>query len=146
MSRVLVIDDDVQINELLGKVLVRAGYQVQTAQTGEAGLAMLADFPADLIIVDKNLPRMHGAEVIREARRRFPFVAVILITAFPEPFSLGPEKFNGYLGKPFKNLQVIEDAAQQALDAAHEVRQRDELKHRLSQVVAELTPGVKKRP
>ncbi len=146
MKRILVIDDDVEINELVGKVLVRAGYQVRTAANGEDGLAFLSEFPADLIIVDKNLPRMHGAEVIREARRRFPFIAVILITAFPEPFSLGQERLNGYLGKPFKNLKAIEDAVAAALDSADEIRRRDELKSRLSQVVAELTPGAKKRP
>ena len=146
MRRVLVIDDDVQINELVAKVLVRAGYEVQTAETGEDGLAMLATFPADLIIVDKTLPRMHGAEMIREARRRMPFVAVVMITAFPEPFALGPERLNGYLGKPFKTLKAIEDAASQAIDSANEIRQREELKSRLSQVVAELTPGAKKRP
>ena len=146
MKRVLVIDDDVEINELVGKVLVRAGYQVKTAANGEEGLALLTEFPADLIIVDKNRPRMHGAEVIREARRRFPFIAVILITAFPEPFALGQERLNGYLGKPFKSLKAIEDAVIQALESAEEIKLRDELKSRLSQVMADLAPGAKKRP
>ena len=145
-KRILVIDDDLEINELVGKVLVRAGYQVKTATNGEDGLALLNEFPADLMIVDKNLPRMHGAEVIREARIRMPFVAIILITAFPEPFSLGQERLNGYLGKPFKSLKAIEEAVAQALDSADEIRRREELKTRLSQVVAELTPGAKKRP
>ena len=144
--RILVIDDDLEINELVSKVLVRAGYQVRTATNGEDGLAILQEFPADLMVVDKNLPRMHGAEVIREARRRFPFIGVILITAFPEPFALGQERLNGYLGKPFKSLKAIEDAVLQALDSAEDIRRRDELKSRLSQVMAELTPGHKKRP
>lgn len=145
-KRILVIDDDLEINELVGKVLIRAGYQVKTATNGEDGLALLGEFQPDLMIVDKNLPRMHGAEVIREARKRMPFVSVILITAFPEPFSLGPERLNGYLGKPFKSLKAIEDAVTQALDSADDIRRREELKTRLSQVVAELTPGAKKRP
>ena len=146
MKRILVIDDDVEINELVGKVLVRAGYQVRTAANGEDGLEILREFSADLIIVDKNLPRMHGAEVIREARRRYPFIGLILITAFPEPFELGQDRLNGYLGKPFKSLKAIEDAVAQALDSADEIKHRDELKSRLSQVMAELTPGAKKRP
>ena len=146
MKRILVIDDDVEINELVAKVLVRAGYEVRTATTGEDGLVVLDTFTADLMIVDKNLPRMHGGEVIVQARRRFPFVAVILITAFPEPFALGPERLNGYLAKPFKSLKAIEEAVTAALDSAEELRRRDELRVRLSQVVAELTPGPKKRP
>jgi two-component system NtrC family response regulator len=146
MKRVLVIDDDAEINELVAKVLVRAGYEVRTADTGEDGLVVLDTFAADLMIVDKNLPRMHGGEVIVQARRRFPFVAVILITAFPEPFAMGPERLNGYLAKPFKSLKAIEDAVIAALDSAEDLRRREELKVRLSQVVAELTPGAKKRP
>ena len=145
MKRILVIDDDVEINELVAKVLVRAGYEVRTATTGEDGLVVLESFAADLMIVDKNLPRMHGCEVIVQARRRFPTVAVILITAFPEPFALGPERLNGYLAKPFKSLNAIEEAVTAALDSAEDLRKREELKVRLSQVVAELTPGPKKR-
>ena len=146
MKKILVIDDDAEINELVAKVLVRAGYEVRTATTGEDGLVVLDTFVADLMIVDKNLPRMHGGEVIVQARRRFPFVAVILITAFPEPFALGPERLNGYLAKPFKSLKGIEEAVVAALDSAEDLRRREELKVRLSQVVAELTPGPKKRP
>lgn len=146
MKRILVIDDDPEIDELVGKVLVRAGYEVRTATNGEDALAILATFDADLMIVDKNLPRMHGAELIREARRCVPAIAVILITAFPEPFALGPERLNGYLAKPFKSLKAIEDAVAQALDSADEIKRRDELRTRLSQVMAELTPGAKKRP
>ena len=145
MKRILVIDDDIEINELVAKVLVRAGYDVRTTTTGEDGLAILDTFTADLMIVDKHLPRMHGGEVIVQARRRFPGVAVILITAFPEPFAMGPERLNGYLAKPFKSLKAIEEAVLAALDSAEDLRKREELRVRLSQVVAELTPGPKKR-
>lgn len=146
MKKILVIDDDVEINQLVAKVLLRAGHDVRTAATGEEGLLLLEAFAADLMIVDKNLPGMHGGEVIARARRRFPFVAVILITAFPEPFAMGPERLNGYLAKPFKSLKAIEEAVVAALDSAEDLRRREELKIRLSQVVAELTPGPKKRP
>jgi CheY-like chemotaxis protein len=146
MKRVLVIDDDVEVHELIGRVLLRAGYQVRTAASGEEGLDVLDNFPADLLVVDKNLPGMHGGEVIFQARRRFPVMAVILITAFPEPFSLGPERLNGYLAKPFKSLKAIEEAVAAAIEGAEGLRQRAELKSRLSQVMAELTPGLKKRP
>src|SRR5205814_9162177 len=111
LKRILVIDDQPEVCSLLKKVLEREGrYQVVTAFTGEDGLAALAKEPIDLMIVDKNLPRMHGGEVIVHARKKLPQLAVILITAFPEPFSLPPERLDGYLAKPFKNLKAIEDA------------------------------------
>ncbi len=145
MSRILVIDDDQAIGELLAKVLTRRGYDVRTALTGEAGLAMIPEFEPELLIVDKMLPEMHGSEVISQARQQRPFIGVILITAFPEPFSLGPDRLDAYLPKPFKNLRLIEETVQKALESAAEARRRDELKSKLAQVVAELTPGAKRR-
>ena len=143
--RVLVVDDEPAVNDLVSKVLVRAGYTVRTCETGEDALEQLRREPAELIIVDKNLPRMHGGEVIIHARKMLPHVAVILITAFPEPFALPPERLDGYLAKPFKSLKAIEEAAAQALDSSEAARRRFELRDRLNQVVAELTPGAKKR-
>ena len=145
MSRILVIDDDQAIGELLGKVLLRRGYEVQTALDGEAGLELIDTFDPELLIVDKMLPGMHGSEVIAQARLKRPYLGVILITAFPEPFSLGPDRLDAYLAKPFKNLRLIEETVQKALESAADARRRDELKSKLAQVVAELTPGAKRR-
>ena len=144
-KRILVIDDAPEVCSLVKKVLDRAGYAVITAGTGEEGLELLAKDPVDLIIVDKNLPRMHGGEVIVHARKKLPQVAVILITAFPEPFSLPPERLDGYLAKPFKSLKTIEEAVAQALESSDAARRRTALRDRLNQVVAELKPGPKKR-
>ncbi len=145
MSRILVIDDDQSIGDLLAKVLSRRGHEVRTALDGESGLELIDTFDPDLLIVDKMLPGMHGSEVIAHARLKRPYLGVILITAFPEPFSLGPDRLDAYLAKPFKNLRLIEETAQKALESAAEAKRRDELKSKLAQVVAELTPGAKRR-
>jgi CheY-like chemotaxis protein len=144
-SKILVIDDQVEVCELLRKVLARSGHQVVTAGSGEEGLELLENDPVDLLIVDKNLPRMHGGEVIVRARKLLPQIAVILITAFPEPFSLPPERLDGYLAKPFKSLKSIEEAVGAALEASSAARRRLELRGRLSQAVADLAPRAKKR-
>lgn len=144
-KKVLVVDDAPEVCSLVGKVLTRAGYQVTSAPSGEDALELIRRQPVDLIIVDKNLPRMHGGEVIVQARKLLPQVAVILITAFPEPFSLPPERLDGYLAKPFKSLKTIEEAVVQALESSEAARRRFELRDRLTQVVAELTPGAKRR-
>jgi CheY-like chemotaxis protein len=143
--RVLVVDDQIEVCELVKKVLVRAGYLVDSAGTGEEALEMLAKQPVDVVIVDKNLPRMHGGEVITQARRLLPDLAVILITAFPEPFALPPERLDGYLAKPFKSLKAIEEAVAAALESSLAAKRRWELRDRLNQVVADLRPGAKKR-
>ena len=144
-KKVLVVDDQPEVCSLVQKVLERVGYVVKTAWTGEEALDLLKKEPVDCVIVDKNLPRMHGGEVIVQARKLLPNVAVILITAFPEPFSLPPERLDGYLAKPFKSLKTIEEAVAQALESSDAARRRFELRDRLNQVVADLKPGAKKR-
>lgn len=143
--RILVVDDQPEVCSLVQKVLQRGNYEVLTAWSGEDAVALLRKQPVDLIIVDKNLPRMHGGEVIVQARKLQPNIAVILITAFPEPFSLPPERLDGYLAKPFKSLKTIEEAVAAALESSEAARRRFELRDRLNQVVATLQPGAKKR-
>jgi CheY-like chemotaxis protein len=144
VSRILVIDDEPEVLQLIAKVLVRAGHEVDLAPNGEAGLERLATFAPDLLIVDKMLPQMHGGEVIARARAQRPDLAVMMITAFPEPLTLGPERLDAYLPKPFKTLAAIEEAVKSALESAEAARKRNELKERLSQVMAELAPLRKK--
>lgn len=144
-KKILIVDDQPEVCSLVQKVLARVGYEVLTAWTGEDAIELIKKTPVDLVIVDKNLPRMHGGEVIVQARRLLPQVAVILITAFPEPFSLPPERLDGYLAKPFKSLKTIEEAVASALESSEAARRRFELRDRLNQVVAELKPGAKKR-
>ncbi|MBX7100199.1 MAG: response regulator [Myxococcaceae bacterium] len=146
MSRLLIVDDEPEVVDLLAKVLVRAGHEVRTAGCGEDALRVLQDgYDAELLLVDKMLPRMHGAEVIVAARRLKPAVAVILLTAFPEPFAVPPERLDGYLAKPFKSLAQVEEAVKDALEGAAAARRREELRTRLNQVVADLTPAAKNR-
>jgi CheY-like chemotaxis protein len=142
-TRVLVIDDEPEVCELLGKVLARAGYDVVTALSGEAGLGALDESVACLV-VDKLLPHLGGLEVMAEARRRRPGLPVVLVTAHPEPFSLGDERPDCVLAKPFKNLSAIEEAVKVALEA-RPVGALSELKERVAAVVAEMSPLRRKR-
>lgn len=144
MSRVLVIDDEPDVCELLGKVLARAGYDVVTAHTGEAGLQALDDGAIACLVVDKLLPHMGGLEVMAEARRRQPGLPVVLVTAHPEPFSLGDERPDAVLAKPFKNLAAVEDAVRAAIEA-RPPGPLTELRDRVVAVVSEIAPIRRKR-
>jgi CheY-like chemotaxis protein len=143
--QVLVIDDDADICTLVARTLTRAGYDVLTALTGEAGLSLLELGPVDCLIVDKMLPGMHGGEVINEARRRFPGIPVVLISGYSEPLSFGAQRPDVTLGKPFKSLAAIESAVSEALASRPGVSAVESLKERLTQVVAEIAPLRRKR-
>lgn len=69
-KRVLTIDDSKTIRDMVALALRRAGYEVLQAENGIKALILLDDSPVDLIITDLNMPRMDGAEVVRELRTK----------------------------------------------------------------------------
>jgi excisionase family DNA binding protein len=78
--RVLIVEDDDGVRNLLAKALSLADYQVHVAADGSAGLERLAQYSYDLLIVDLNLPGMNGLSLVRQARRTDPVVPAIVIT------------------------------------------------------------------
>lgn len=144
MMRVVVIDDEPEVCDLVGKVLARAGHEVLVAHSGEAGLELLATHEVHCLVLDKQLPRMGGLEVLAETRRRWPRLPVVLVTAHPEPFTLEAERPDAVLPKPFKSLTAIEEAVATALEARRQPALAG-LKERVAAVVAEMTPGRRRR-
>jgi len=113
-SRVLVVDDESSIRELLAKTLALAEYDVDTAPDGRAALERLRLGNYDLLIADLKMPGMDGLTLIREAKRLKADIPLIIITSFCtessaiEALNLGVA---GYLTKPFRVPQVLAAAA-----------------------------------
>jgi excisionase family DNA binding protein len=112
--RVLVVDDEAAIRDLLSKTLALAEYDVDLAQDGRTALERLRIIPYDLLITDLKMPGIDGLTVIREARRLKADIPVIIITGFSteasaiEAVNLG---VSGYLTKPFRVPRVLAAAA-----------------------------------
>jgi excisionase family DNA binding protein len=112
--RVLVVDDEASIRDLLSKTLALAEYDVDVAPDGRAALDRMRMYPYDLLIADLKMPGMDGLAVIREAKRYKADLPVIIITGFStessaiEAVNLGVA---GYLTKPFRVPQVLAAAA-----------------------------------
>lgn len=112
--RVLVVDDESSIRELLAKTLALAEYDVDTAPDGRAALERLRMGYYDLLIADLKMPGMDGLTLIREAKRLKADMPVIIITGMStelsaiEAVNLG---VTGYLTKPFRVPQVLAAAA-----------------------------------
>ena len=85
MSRVLVIDDNVDIREMLLLKLQLAGFQARAAADGERALQQLAAEPADIIITDLFMPEKDGVETITEIRERYPDVSIIAMSGWQSP-------------------------------------------------------------
>ena len=71
-GRILVIDDDDAVRGLLQQSLLDAGYEVQSAPDGGAGMRLMADHEFDLVVTDLIMPDQEGIETIRELQRRLP--------------------------------------------------------------------------
>jgi excisionase family DNA binding protein len=112
--RVLVVDDEASIRDLLSKTLALAEYDVDVAPDGRAALDRMRMYPYDLLIADLKMPGMDGLSVIREAKRYKADLPVIIITGYStessaiEAVNLGVA---GYLTKPFRVPQVLAAAA-----------------------------------
>ena len=80
--RVLVVDDEASIRDLLAKTLALAEYDVDVAPDGRSALERMRLYPYDLLIADLKMPGMDGLTVIREAKRYKADLPVIIITGF----------------------------------------------------------------
>ncbi|MFD4832986.1 response regulator [Streptomyces uncialis] len=109
MPRVLLIEDDPSVREGVELGLRRRGHEVRTAATGEAGLAALAEFQPDLLLLDLMLPGVNGVEVCRRVREDSQ-LPIIMLTARGDDFDvvIGLEAgADDYIVKPART-EVIE--------------------------------------
>ena len=80
MANVLVVDDEVEVAEVIRRVLERAGYAVTIAHNAAAGLEAVARQVPHVVITDVIMPKVHGVELIKILRERYPAVRVIAIS------------------------------------------------------------------
>src|SRR5437879_10106116 len=114
---ILVVDDEAEIREGLELLLRSEGYGVESAETGDAGLARLDEQPFDLLLLDVSLPDRNGLELLREIRRRDPYLSVVLITAYASIDTARAAFKSGaphYITKPWSNDEPLPQGAQAA--------------------------------
>src|SRR5439155_23681382 len=79
-ASLLIVDDDEGLLRLIERSLRRAGYATATATTGQAALARLQQAPADLLLLDLNLPDITGQEIVRQLTRNGSSLPFIIVT------------------------------------------------------------------
>ncbi len=114
--RILAVDDDAVILEVLATYFSDRGYYVQTRLNGREALDALREEEFDLVISDIDMAGMNGFEFLRLARRNHPSLGIILMTAFEDRFPVSEALSagaDGYITKPFslKKLSLIFDSA-----------------------------------
>jgi len=116
-GRVLVVDDEPDLLDVLGALLTDAGWQVDTAPNGRAALRLVDGHRYEVVLSDIDMPGMNGLELLREIRARDLDVPVLLITGHPRVDTAVEALENGalrYLRKPIRERDLasaVEDAA-----------------------------------
>lgn len=111
--RVLIIDDETAILNMLDQVLSRKGYQVDTADSGEKGLKKLQSNDYDLVITDMVMGKMSGEDMLQEVRQlKGDHVPVIAMSG--TPWLMDKHLFNAVLPKPY-SLKVLFEMMQNFL-------------------------------
>ena len=109
MEKILIVDDEHSMRDVLSIMLKRAGYAVTTAGDGEEGIAHINKDIYDLVITDLKMPKLGGLEVLKAVKEVSPETVVLVITAFASTDSAVEAMKRGaydYLTKPFQVDEV----------------------------------------
>jgi two-component system, OmpR family, KDP operon response regulator KdpE len=108
-SRILVVDDEVQIARVLKTSLQAQGYDVKTAADGEAGLNAAMDWLPDLVVTDLSMPAMNGIELCRAVRERSQVPIIVLSVRGEEKNKIDAldAGADDYVTKPFSVNELL---------------------------------------
>ena len=108
--RILIIEDDRKMSEALVSGLESAGYQIETAASGEEGFYLVHKLRPDLLLLDLTLPQRNGLEILRQLRQDGVDIRVLILTSHNtvedrvEGLNTGADD---YLGKPFSFPELL---------------------------------------
>ncbi len=107
--QILVVDDEANLRRVLAAQLGRDGYEVHTAEDGEAGLAFINEHHVDLVITDLRMPKLGGMDLLRVVQREAPAIPVVILTAHGTVDNAVEALKTGafdYITKPFDQEEV----------------------------------------
>jgi two-component system cell cycle response regulator CpdR len=109
--QILIVEDDEAMREFLCQAISRSGYYVEAVPDGTEALRRVEESHFDLLLTDIRMPGIDGLELARIARRRYPELSVLLVTAYVQD-ALGATDLDGVglnvLSKPFNLSELID--------------------------------------
>jgi len=107
--RVLVVDDEQFLRQILVRIVKRDGYQVEEAANGREALEKMAQKHFDLVITDIKMPEIDGMELLARVAEEYPDSQVVVITSHSGEVSSREAIAGGashFISKPFKNVEI----------------------------------------
>jgi CheY-like chemotaxis protein len=113
VRRILIVDDEPALREILAAVLADEGYAVQTAADGRSALDLITTAPPDLVITDISMPRLDGWGLLVQIRQDDPTLPVLLISAIRPTFTgtghpAPAADHTAFLAKPFDLAELLD--------------------------------------
>ena len=121
-GKILVVDDEPEVRQLMEHFLTGCGYEVRIAENGRLALAALDTFMADVVLLDMHMPEMDGLETLKRLAARSPSLPVIMVTVNDDVETTTHLLQMGaadYVPKPF-NLEYLEQAINIQLSATRD--------------------------
>ncbi|SLM32082.1 Response regulator receiver (modular protein) [Desulfamplus magnetovallimortis] len=116
--RILIVDDEIHIQEMLSRNFRFEGYDVMTAGNGQEALDILAEHRIEVVISDINMPIMNGIELLKTIRKEYQMVQVIIITGYVTMTHLLDALRHGAhtcIFKPMDDLKELEEAVKRCI-------------------------------
>ena len=110
MAQILLVDDELNILNILSRILTTAGHEAETAHRGDLAITRLRETAFDLLLVDIRMDPVDGMEVLADARRMKPDMPVIMLTALDCDDTRQKAKELGayaYITKPFRMGELL---------------------------------------
>ncbi len=135
-EKILIIDDEEEILEVLAEVFEEEGYQVKKGQDGEHGMAVFLEWQPDLVITDIKMPNKNGLDVLRSVKNSGSDVDVIILTGHSDEITAIECLKSGaydYLLKPVEDIAILLVAAERALGKRRLKLQNQDLLRQLAE-------------
>lgn len=106
----MVVDDEAIMRQLLSRIFERQGFDVTEATDGQEALAKLKESKFVFVITDINMPNIDGFTLLKEIRKNYSDIMVLLITGYKDKILKKAEEAgaDGLITKPFKNIEIIQ--------------------------------------
>jgi DNA-binding NtrC family response regulator len=109
-TRLLIVDDEDDLRDLLSQVLTKTGYDIATASDGEKAIELLYANTFDVVLLDIQMPKLNGIEVLKYISQHTPHTKVIMITGYADLKNAMEAREYGardFISKPYKLDDVI---------------------------------------
>jgi len=144
-AKILIVDDEIRVREILSRKLTDDGYHCLSAADGNLALKMLKTDPVELVLLDIMMPGKTGPEVLKEIRSHYPDTAVIMVTAIADvQTAIGLMRMGAYdyIIKPIE-LNVLSVSLDRALEKRKLIIDNRDYQQHLEQRVEEQTKKIR---